>query len=198
MASRIALATACVAVLLGLLIVLTDSRQRQAGSNYVPEAAESQKLRGDAEYCQPDQTIPKDAAGVRLLVGTYGRPTPAIAADVKRDGRQVTSGRLPAGSEQGHVVVPLRRVERTVAGATVCLQLTGEGRTVLYGRDGLVRFEWQRPGDESWLALASTVAHRFALGKANPFGSLLLPLAILLLLAAWLMAGRLLLREVAR
>lgn len=198
MASRIALAAAVVAALVALGVVLSDSKQRQAGSNYVPELAETQKLRGDDEYCQDGQTIPKDAAGVRLLVGTYGQPTPPLTVTVEAGGKEVTSGRLAGGGGEGHVEVPLRPVERTVAGARVCLHAAAKGRTVLYGTLEQVRFEWQRAGDESWFALAPTVAHRFSLAKANPFGGLLLPVAILLLVAAWVLAGRLLLREVER
>ncbi len=59
-----------------------------------------------------------------------------------------------------------------------------------------MRFEWMRPGSESWFELLPTIAHRFALGRANLAGSLLLPFVALLLLAAWAVAVRLVLREV--
>jgi hypothetical protein len=74
----------------------------------------------------------------------------------------------------------------------------GGGRTVLYGAAGRVRLEWLRPGSESWLEVLPTVAHRFALGRWNPAGTLLLPALALLLVAAWIGAARLVLREVGR
>ena len=77
----------------------------------------------------------------------------------------------------------------------VCVRLRAAGATVLYGAQGRVRFEWIRPGSESWFALLPTIAHRFGLGRATVAGSLLLPLAALVLLAAWAAAVRLLLRE---
>jgi hypothetical protein len=73
----------------------------------------------------------------------------------------------------------------------------GGRRTVLYGAAGRVRLEWERGGDESWLAIVPTVAHRFGLGKPNAFGSVLLVLALLLVVAAWVVAGRALARELS-
>jgi hypothetical protein len=111
------------------------------------------------------------------------------------DGRVLTEGRRPAGGPEGHVVIPLRRVEETTPGAEVCVAMNGGRRMVLYGQAPIVRLEWLRAGDESWYALIPTVAHRFALGKAAPFGSLWLVVASLLVLVAALVAVRLVLRE---
>jgi hypothetical protein len=59
-----------------------------------------------------------------------------------------------------------------------------------------VRLAWLRPGSESRLALLPTVAHRFGLGKLNPFGPWLLAVAGLLMALAWFLALRLVVREV--
>lgn len=59
---------------------------------------------------------------------------------------------------------------------------------------GKMRFEYIRPGRESWWALAPTVAHRFGVGKAGFIGDWTLTAAAILLLVAWLAAVRLLVR----
>jgi hypothetical protein len=96
------------------------------------------------------------------------------------------------------VDIPIRQFDRLMPGLRVCVFAGAGGRTVLYGSAGQVRFEWLRPGSESWLELFPTIAHRFGLGRWNPLGSLLLPAVALLLLAAWAATARLVLREVGR
>jgi len=187
----------CVAVLIALAFVLASSERRQAGSNYVPEFAEVLTLRGAGEHCQLEQIVPKGAAALRLLIGTYGRPAPPLSVRVAAGGSPLSTGRLPDGRSQGHVVIELEPVDRTTPGATVCIRANApEGRrTVLHGTLGQVRFEWLREGRESWYEVLPTIVHRFALGKANPVGGWLLPVAGLLVLLAAGAALRLATRE---
>jgi hypothetical protein len=189
------LAIAAAVVAVGLTVVLLDAKPRTAGSNYIAEVEEVAKVRGDGRRCQSDVLLPKDTAGVRLLIGSYGRPIPRLAVEATRGGRVLTRGSLAPGGDEGHVRVPLERVDRTTAGVRVCVTVEGSERSVLYGAAGRVRLEWERGGGETWLAIAPTVAHRIGLGKANAFGALLLPLALLLMVAGWAVAARLLLRE---
>lgn len=193
----LALAAGFAVVLVALGFVLADTERRQAGSNYVPEFAEAVKLEGRGRHCEREQIVPKDAAALRLLVGTYERPTPALDVSVRAGGATLSSGGLPAGRREGHLLIPLERVERTTSGAVVCIRVSGErGRkTVLYGTLGSVRLEWLREEPESWVELMPTLVHRFSLAKANPVGEWLLPLTALLLLAAWVAAIRTLTRE---
>ncbi len=195
---RGALLAAGTVLLVVLVLVLLGSKPRQSGSNYVPELEEVAHVRGDGYRCQSGTLIPADTDRVRILIGTYGRPAPELGVTVSSGGRRITSGVIPQGGPQGHVEVPLQRVDRTVPGTRVCVSVKDRGgaRTVLYGSSGVVRLEWVRPGDESWFALAPTVAHRFGFAKANPVGSALLWVAGLVLLGAWGLAGRLVLREV--
>jgi hypothetical protein len=195
---RAVLAGGLLVAVVALAVVLLDGSPRQAGSNYVAEFEEAQKLRGGREHCQAGQVVPRDAAALRLLVGTYGRPAPAIDVEVTHPDGPITSGRRPAGGSEGHLVIPLDRVDRTVGGATVCVRIGGRGRNVLYGQAGNVRLEYLRQGSESWIALAPTVAHRFGLAKANPFGSWLIVVAVLLLAGAWFVAVRTVARESER
>lgn len=196
---RIALAGGAVAVLVALAVVLSRSDYRQSGSNYVPESGEAVTIPGTGEHCQAGQVVPEDTAGLRLLIGTYERPAPELAVEVSASGSEVTSGARAAGGREGRVRIGLEPVEETTGGARVCVRVRVRAepgrRTVLYGSGELVRLEWLREGPESWLGLAPAVAERFGLGKPNPFGSLLLPLMALALVAAWVAAARLVARE---
>ena len=113
------------ALLLALVaFTLAQSAPRAAGSNYVPEVAEVVKLDGDGRHCQDGETIPGDAAALRLLVGTYGAPAPQIDVTVReRGGSLLTSGRLPRGAREGHLIVPIDEVADTTSGARVCLAI---------------------------------------------------------------------------
>jgi hypothetical protein len=110
-------------------------------------------------------------------------------------GELVTAGRLPAGEPEGNLEIPVRPLSEPRSGTTVCVVVSGPGRTVLYGAGGVLHLEWLRAGSESWLELLPTVARRFGLAKWNPLGSLLLPLLMLVLVATWFAAARLVLRE---
>jgi hypothetical protein len=183
------------ALAIALALVLTESKPRQSGSNRVGELTAVDEIRGDGRLCQSNLVVPAQTDGVRILVGTYGLPTPELGVSARAAGRTVTSGTLPAGAREGHVVVPLTPVEDSTGGARVCLRVTGGGRTVLYGEDTRMRFEWVRPGSQSWLDVLPDVARRFGWGKANIAGSWLLALAALVLGLAWLAAARVLARE---
>lgn len=199
MAVRAVLAAGFALLLVALAVTLLQSAPRSSGSNYVPELEEVAELRGPDRRCQDGEGVPADTGALRLLIGTYGRAAPALRVVVRRPGGGVvTSGARPAGGPEGHVDIPMQEVGRVVPGVRACVFVGGGGRTVLYGAAGRVRLEWLRPGSESWLELLPTVAHRFALGRWNPVGTLLLPALALLLVAAWVAAARLVLREVGR
>ena len=194
-------AAGLVAVAVGLALALFDTAPRQAGTNYVPEAAEALTLAGrDATHCQPDQVIPGDAAALRILIGTAERPSPELSVTVRAGGETISRGTLPAGRPEGSVVIPIEPVDDAVVPAEVCIRARSpdERRTVLFGGTAQVRLEWLREGDESWIDLFGTVAHRFGLGKPFVSGGWVLLLAAALLAFAWLMALRLALRELGR
>jgi hypothetical protein len=190
-----AVAAGAVALLVALALVLGDSKPRQAGSNYVAELEPVGTIQGSGERCQSGLVLPADTDAVRLLLGTYGEPTPRVSVRATKGSEEVTSGSIPAGGHEGHLDVPLRRVDAETGGVTVCVDIEGSERTVLYGLAGTVRLEWLRPGSESWFDLLPVVARRFGYGKANPFGSWLIVVAGLMLALAWFLAGRVLLRE---
>jgi hypothetical protein len=194
---RAVLAAGFVLLAVALVVTLGHSAPRSAGSNGVAQLEEVATVRGIDRRCQDGEVVPRDAAALRLLVGTYGRPAPGLRVSVRGPaGETVTKGFRPPGGREGTVDVPVARVKRTSGGNRVCITVFGEPRIVLYGSGGRLHLEWMRPGSGSWFSLLPTIAHRFGLAKANPFGSLLLPLAALILLAAWAAAARLVLREV--
>jgi hypothetical protein len=196
------LAVGLAAVAVGLALVLLDSAPRQAGTNYVPEVGEAFTLDGPRDtHCQNGQVIPGDSAALRLLVGTNERPSPELGVTVRAGGETIATGRLPGGPPDGRLVIPIDPVEDVRPDAEVCIEARSpeeSSRTVLYGTSGQVRLEWLREGDESWLELLGTVAHRFGLGKPFVSGGWVLLLTALLLAFAWVLALRLVLRELSR
>jgi hypothetical protein len=196
-AVRGVLAAGFALLLLAIALTLARSEPRSAGANQVAELEEVVNLDGARRHCQDGEIVPGDAASVRLLLGTHAGPSPELRLTVREGGQLVTSGRRPAGGPKGRVEIPVRPVGETTGPVTLCIVAGGGGSTVLYGLAGRVRLEWMRAGSESWFELLPVVAHRFGLAKANPLGSLLLPFAALILVAAWFAAARLLLREMA-
>jgi hypothetical protein len=199
MVVRTVLVAGFVVLLAVLAVTLGHTSPRQAGSNYVPEVEEAAKHRGSWRHCQDGETVPKDAARLRLLVGTYGPPTPELRVVVRRPGGAVvTVGALRSGGREGHVDIPVQPVSETQGNRRVCVSVSGAGRTVLYGAGGRLRLDWFREGSESWFKLVPTISHRFGLARANPIGPLLLPAAAVLLLVGWAATARLVLRELGQ
>jgi len=193
---RAVVAIGVVALVACVAVVLAQSGARQAGTNSILEIAQAAQLRSGERHCQPGETVPKDASGLRLLVGTYGQPVPELRVTVRDpDGRLVTDGRLPTGAHEGRVLIPLREVRQTTTGTEVCIQQKDGRRLVLYGQPPAIRLEWLRSGDETWYALVPAVAHRFSLGKAALFGSWWILVPALLMLLAAAAALRTVLRE---
>jgi hypothetical protein len=196
MAVRAVLVAGLVLLLAAVLVTMASSAPRQAGSNYVPDTEEVVNRHGPWRHCQDGELVPKDAARLRLRVGTYGRPTPAVRITARGPGGDlVTAGGVAAGGREGDVYVPVRRVQRTRQGVRVCVSVSGRRRAVLYGAAGRLRLDWYRPGEETWFEILPTIAHRFSLARANPIGPALLPLAAVILLGCWLAATRIVVRE---
>ena len=78
-------------------LVLLDTAPRQAGTNSVPESGEALTIEGNGSHCQGDQVIPADAASLRLLLGTFERPTPELDVSVRARGETIASGSAAGG-----------------------------------------------------------------------------------------------------
>jgi hypothetical protein len=188
-----------VAILAGIAIDGSGSAPRLAGSNLLPNSQFVAAVPPHGRLCQPRESLPGDTGGLRVRIGTYRRPGPALRAQVSLNGHPLTAGTLSPGWRQGDVLIPLARVAKPVTGVTVCISNGGAGKIVLAGtpeppslaarvgarpQGGLVRIEYMRPGRESWWQLFPVILHRFGLAKSHWIGGWTLLLAGFLLLAA--------------
>jgi hypothetical protein len=204
---RVLVGAALALVLAAVAVALSESKERLAGTNDLRAAEFVATLPAGARACQAGEFVPGDGARLRLLVGTYERPVPPLEVEIRSPAGSRLRGKLPGGAREGYVEVPLERTTTPVSGATVCVRNGGDHRIVIAGfrtsrrvvavvggrrARGNMRFEYMRPGRESWWALAPTVAHRFGLGKAGFMGDWTLAAAAVLLLLAWIAAIRLL------
>ena len=206
----VTLAVGLIVLAVGLVATLSRAAPRRTGTNDVTTDAVFGVTHGGDTLCQPHELIPAGTGAIRIsLSGTGGRiPTAGV---VLADGsRTIASGGNPATHGSGALVVPLHPVVRHDAQGRVCIRLGSGGRLTIRGHvtaspfaarsgrkplPGLLRFEYLRPGRESWWSFASTVAHRMGIGHAIGGASVAL-LALLLVvgsigLGAWqLVAAR--------
>jgi len=200
-AARVVIGVGLLAACAGLLLILTESKPRQAGSNYVREDTLIARLPPAARACQRNEGVPADAARLRLLVGTFGRPLPTLRISLLAFNAPPLSATLRGGGKEGHVSLPIPTARDATPRTTICIENAGDHPVALFGgasadplrvagraTPGRARFEWLREGRESWIALAPTLARRIGYAKENPFGRALLPLAAILVLASWALA----------
>lgn len=200
-ATRVVIVAALVAACVSLVPILAESKPRQAGSNYVPEVGPVVRVPPGGRACQPNEPVPVDAAQLRLVLGSDGRPLPAVRIILSSpDGARAT-GALRGGGREGPVAIAIPNAGRARGPTTVCLRNLGARSVVLFGAPdgdprkvaspriaGRARLEWLREGRESWLELLPTVARRFGYGKANPLGGGLLPAVAVLIVLSWALA----------
>ncbi len=209
---RIVLALALVFALSALILDMSGTAPRTAGSNHVSPAVFAAAIPAGGEVCEPVVPLPSDAARVQLLIGTFGKPAPALTLRyLDASGAQVAEGEIAAGAREGLVTLPLHQGRGAGSAARACLRLRGGSRIVLGGeggpasasteivngtpQGGLVSLIYLRSGSESWWQLLPKLSSRFGLGKAALFGSWTLLVLALLLIGVWLATVRLLLRE---
>lgn len=208
---RVALSVAVIVVAGTLVLELSGSARRGAGSDHVSTAVFSAAVPGGGTLCQPVPALPAGAAAVQLLIGTYGRPVPALATRFRtRSGVTIAEGTFRGGTHEGVVTIPLKRVHAGES-AEACLHVGGAGNYVLGGEGdvpnassevvngkhepGRIGLSYLRGGRESWWQLLSVVSTRFGLGKASFMGSWTLLVLAILFVAMWVGAIRLLVRE---
>jgi hypothetical protein len=176
------------AALTGLLLVafvavtLLHSEPRYAGTNSVRPAIPVQTVADGRELCAKGELVPADAAKVEIAVHTSGHPGPPLEVTVRsHGGRVLARGRHAGGYGDGKVGVPIPVQHKTLSNTDVCIKGTGPGIARVLGQanakeklqvngkaaDGLLRLAYLRPGSETWLGLAGTIAHRFSLAKTR-------------------------------
>jgi len=210
---RLVLGVAFLLAVGALALDMSGRAPRIAGTDHVSPAAFSAVLPHGGTLCQPAMVLPSDAQRIEMLVGTYGTPVPAIAADfVSVGGATVAAGRLARGAHEGYVQIPLVYPHGPTAEGSLCLHIRGASKVVLGGepsagavaervdgkpQPGRIDVVYLRPGRESWWQLLGALDRRFGLGKASLFGDWTLPAMALALLGVWIAAARLLARELA-
>jgi hypothetical protein len=195
------------------LIALLPQKTRLAGTNSVGPQAFVTRLNPGRALCQTNVLIPKDSAGVRLLVGTFGRLGPRLTATIE--------GRSPSfmrrASIQGYrdgssPVLAFEPVSETVRADRLCLRVAAGGDVALAGEPdpnadqlseltvagspvaGDLSIQTVRAGKESLAELVPTVferASRFRPGWVGPWTYwALVALALALVPAAVLLLRR--------
>jgi hypothetical protein len=209
---RIVLAVALLFALSALVLDMFGSAPRTAGSNHVSPAVFAATVPAGGEVCEPVVPLSADVTRVQLLIGSFGRPVPALALRyLDATGSQVAHAEIAAGRREGLVTLPLHQGRGAGSATRACLRLRGGSKIVLGGeggpvsaatetvngrpQGGLVSLVYLRSGSESWWQLLPTLSRRFGLGKAALFGDWTLPVLALLLLGVWVATARLLLRE---
>jgi hypothetical protein len=212
------LGLAVLAVVGVLVLDMSRSAPRGAGSDHVSIAVFAATVPGGGTVCQPIAPLPGDAAAAQVLIGTYGRPVPALDLHFTgTGGTTVATGTLAAGAREGTVTIPIHRLATASAAreaGAFCLSVGGHSTVVLGGeggpvgasseyvngtqQPGRVGLLYARAGSESWWQLLPVLDERFGLGKASVFGDWTFPAIALLLVGVWALVLRLLLYELRR
>jgi hypothetical protein len=207
---RVVMAAGLLGIMVAAAVTLLGSSPRRAGTNLTTDASYGITLGPGRQLCEAGELLPGDTAGLKLDTSTGGLPGPPLRASISGPRGPVSAGALKAGWRSGRVVIAVSRVADTLSGATVCLRNAGS-TTVAFGGSvpdsgffvevagkllsGRLRIEYMRPGNESWLALAPTLAHRFSLAKADLVRHWAAGAALVLMLVAVVLATRALVKE---
>ena len=172
----------------------------------------SASVPGGETVCQPVDSLPADVRFVRVVAGTDGQLVPAMRLRfINAAGASVAEGKSGAGNLQGYVTFPLTRGPQAGSAVEVCLHVYGATRVRLAGqyhqinpgsevvngqpRRGIVSLQYAPGGGETWWQYLPALSRRFDLGKVGLFGTWTLAVMGLLLLVVWIVAVRLLDRE---
>jgi hypothetical protein len=207
---RLVVVIGSLALLIAGLVTLLQRAPRRAGTNLTANTGFVIPLEAGELLCEPGELVPGDTGALRLSISSGAVPGPRLDATIEAAGRRLAAGDLASGWRSGTVTIPISHVRTTEQGATVCIVNHGASRISIGGSvpdanfymaiggkplSGRMRIEYMRPGSESWLALLPTLAHRFALAKADLVRHWAATAALLLMLFAVVLALRTVLRE---
>jgi hypothetical protein len=148
---RVVLAVGLLLVVGTLILEMSGSAPRTAGSDHVSVPVFAAVVPGGSTLCQPVAPLPRDAERVTLLVGTYGLPLPRLTVSFSEaGGAPVAAGTLPGGGREGDVTVPLTREQAVIrrlatpstthaAGArsaSACVRVGGSHQVAIGGEGG--------------------------------------------------------------
>jgi hypothetical protein len=202
--TRFALAVGLIAVAAALGVVLSRPPLTVAGSNGIPAQPSVALLRHGRVICQTSPTLPAGTTAIRISL--FANVGPSLHLRVLSGSKLVTSGARAAGwGTDATVTVPVSPIAHAVSPARICMtigptaetiQVNGERITTHAGAHRtLLRFEYLRPGQRSWLSIASDVAARLGLARAS--GAWVAYAALAAMIAVFALASRLILRELA-
>jgi hypothetical protein len=202
------------AVVVVLTLVLLHGGRRRSGSDLTPNGAFVAALGAGEQVCQDGELLPADTSAARLTIGTYGLPGPPVHVTFTGpSGEPLSSGSLAAGWRQGVVDIPIAHVSQPREGVRACVRNSGPQRIAVAGDlpdpgyrmqvagksiEGRLRFDYMRPGSETWLALLPAIVYRSTLGKSDLIRHWAWAAALALMLFAVGLAIRTILREEPR
>jgi len=200
------------AIAIAALVVLLQSAPRRSGTNLTTNTGFVVPLGGGQQLCEPGELIPAGTGALRVAAAVARGSAPALEGTLQNEaGAVIAAGRLHGRwRAPGVIDIPVRPATRETAGGTVCVRNLGappvsfggstpDGSFVItiagHPFDGRLRIEYMRPGSETWLALAPTLAHRFSLAKGDLVRHWAIYATLLLIALAIALAARTLIRE---
>lgn len=201
--ARLALAVGAMAIATALGVVLSHTPLSVAGTNGVPAHPTIATIRKGGVICQAGGTVPAGTTSIRVsLSANVG---PAVGLKVFSGLLLVTHGYREAGWGVAETVtVPVSRVARASAASRICTTIGPAAETIdingtktgasANSHTILLRIEYLRPSQRSWLSLASSTAAHIGIAHAAG-GAWIAYVAIAAMIAAAATAVRVLLRE---
>jgi hypothetical protein len=193
------------------IALLLHSEQRRSGTDLTPNGAFVAYLGAGEEACQDQEPLPAGSVAVRMTIGTHGPPGPPVHVTWSGPrGEVIDVGGLGAGWRQGIVRIPIKRVATPMEGLRVCFRSDGPQPIALAGSlpyighllqvaghtlEARVRYDYLRPGRESWLELLPTLVYRSTIAKAGLLRHWAWVAAVLLMLFAAALALATIARE---
>ncbi len=153
-------------------VVLADVAPRLAGTNSrVIAGGRPLTVAGGAEHCQEGQ-LPENAARMRVYGSAVGGggSEPLTISIRHPSGAPLVSAALRGARPPGVIEIPLEPRRTEVAPVELCVRNEGARPMAFDGihprdldadRPDAIRFDFYRPGQESWWRLAPVVAERF-------------------------------------
>jgi hypothetical protein len=170
-------------IVVTLAVLLGHSERRRSGTDLTPNGAFVGFVGADQEACQEQEPLPADTSAVRMTIGTRGLPGPGIRVTLTEPGGRLASfGGLRPGWRQGVVTIPMKHTSMPLEGLRACVRDEGPAPIQLAGTtpdpgyhfevagsvlEGRLRFDYLRPGRESWLQLLPTLAYRSTVAKSD-------------------------------
>jgi hypothetical protein len=171
------------ALLVAIVVLLSQDGRRLAGSNNVFDRFTVVRLQPGKEVCDRRETVPAGTASVRLTIARATEGAPVAVRVREAGGRVAERGTIAGGWSGSRVDVPIGDVASTIANAQVCITSSqplflrgyntaneGESSAV----DGnpskeTIRLQYIRGGEESWWSVLPAIAKRMGVARGKVF-----------------------------